>query len=249
MTIREHSIYAVRQMAQAEREELGFLVLVMRHWARGVPATLVDARIPDAAPSQSLLNQASIKKNKETPENILPWSVFQDRYLAEQQALNTCRVIFYDKEGLPHAERWDCSPTKAIIKLEVEHSNVTLLCWEAVGCNCHRIPLLAAIQQYKEHCKRNCIEAISTALTQSPTVKVRICTHPRWETAAWNDPTQRLLSEAEFSIRPYIRLGNELLYSASLRSEEQTRQLLALPYIYSIEVMPTYSPAATAQKG
>ena len=105
--IRHASIY------QPTEDELGWRVLIMRYWPRGVRRDRVDAWIKDAAPSAELLNAYN--------HEGLSWDEFERRYRDE--------ILHERPEAL-----------QQLRDLEREHGTLTLLCHERIPPqeHCHR---------------------------------------------------------------------------------------------------------------
>ena len=95
----------------------GLRVLIMRRWPRGVRKDRVDVWLKDAAPSPNLLD--------EYHHGALPWDEFRARYREE---------ILSERPAVLDELR----------RLEQQHGDVTLLCFERIPPeeHCHRLVLL-----------------------------------------------------------------------------------------------------------
>ncbi len=100
--------------------ENGLRVLVMRRWPRGIRKSAVDVWLKDAAPSQELLDAYH--------HAGLTWDEFAGRYRGEML------------QERPHV-------LDELRRLEREHGNVTLLCFERIppAEHCHREVLLSLL--------------------------------------------------------------------------------------------------------
>jgi uncharacterized protein YeaO (DUF488 family) len=128
--IKEARVFDVRAMP--DREPLGLKVLVMRQWPRGISRSCVDVWMPDAGPSESLL--------ADYRSGMASWDEFTERYKAEQEATQTCRVVRYANDSKVSDEVVSCSPVDVLQVFEDLHSTVTVMCWENSAC-CHRFIL------------------------------------------------------------------------------------------------------------
>jgi len=107
----------------AASEEAGVRVLIMRMWPRGVRRDRIDVWLKDAAPSAELLHTFT--------HAGLPWAEFEQRY---------GREILDDR---PHV-------LEAILELERQHDDVTLLCHERIPPkeHCHRLVLVDLLRRH-----------------------------------------------------------------------------------------------------
>ncbi|MGI9146062.1 MAG: DUF488 domain-containing protein [Chloroflexota bacterium] len=107
--IRHASIYDVKERA----EQHGLLVLVMRHWPRGVRKDRTDVWLKEAGPSRELLDDYTHRG--------LAWAEFERRYRLE--------MLEQRSEILDRLR-----------DLEREHGVLTLLCHERIppADHCHR---------------------------------------------------------------------------------------------------------------
>jgi uncharacterized protein YeaO (DUF488 family) len=128
--LKEARVFDVRSMP--DREPLGLKVLVMRAWPRGISRECVDVWMPDAGPSDALL--------AEYRAGLVSWAEFTDRYKAEQEAQQDCRIVRYDGDSKVSDHVVSCSPVAVLQVFEDMHDVVTVMCWEDSEC-CHRFIL------------------------------------------------------------------------------------------------------------
>jgi uncharacterized protein YeaO (DUF488 family) len=116
--LRHASVYS----SDADVSDVGWRVLVMRYWPRGVRRERVDVWLKDAAPSAQLLRAYS--------HAGMPWDEFERRYRAE--------MLNERPEAL-----------QRLGQLEREHGQLTLLCHEQIppAEHCHREVLLDLLQR------------------------------------------------------------------------------------------------------
>jgi uncharacterized protein YeaO (DUF488 family) len=96
---------------------LGWRVLVMRYWPRGVRRDRVDTWLRDAAPTVPLLRAYR--------DNAIGWDTFAERY--RQEILSERSHVLEELRAL-----------------EREHGDVVLLCTERIppAEHCHRLTLI-----------------------------------------------------------------------------------------------------------
>jgi uncharacterized protein YeaO (DUF488 family) len=122
-----------------DSKSLGLRVLVMRKWPRmrGFNKNSVDYWIPDAGPSITLL--------EEYRKGGMAWSVFAERYIAEQRAATSCRLVRY-VDGVKQCDvTVAASPLFVLQGLEEAHGLVRVICWEdaeKTDHHCHRFLLV-----------------------------------------------------------------------------------------------------------
>lgn len=129
--LQQASIYDVRAMSDAERANLGHLILVMRRWPQGFSWESLGLHLwlPDAGPSPELLKAYQSKQ--------IDWEEFAQRYRIEQ--LNNWRRAGYYKVGKGDEGRRESqiSPLQQLDELRRQYGLVTIICHERTG-NCHR---------------------------------------------------------------------------------------------------------------
>jgi uncharacterized protein YeaO (DUF488 family) len=129
-TLSQASVYDVIRMDRQAVEALGFRVLVMRVWPRGVSWEHVDLWLPDAGPSLSLLQAYQ--------GGEIDWDTFAERYRREQ--LFAWRHAGYYKVGKGKAglHTSTLAPLQHLRALRKLHPVVTVMCHERPPDPCHR---------------------------------------------------------------------------------------------------------------
>ena len=136
--LQEASIFNVRAMTEAERFNLGYLVLVMRRWPQGFSWEALGLKLwlPDAGPSPELLKTSHSKQ--------IDWEEFAHRYRDEQ--LGDWQRAGYYKVGKGDEGRRTSlmSPIQHLHELRKQYKLVTVLCHERSG-HCHRYELVKLV--------------------------------------------------------------------------------------------------------
>jgi uncharacterized protein YeaO (DUF488 family) len=126
--IKEARIYDV--IASPDLSVYGLRVLTTRKWVRGVRKSDIDVWLPDAGPSESLLSDWREKR--------ITWQQFTERYPAEQESQQTCRIVRYANGERTYDIPDSRSPLDVLRELEEAFGTVTVMCWEDTPCECHR---------------------------------------------------------------------------------------------------------------
>lgn len=146
MTVTSASVYTYCKGSPEQRAALGVGVLVMRWWPRGIAWDHLAAWLPDAGPSEALLNG---RKGRAGPEVVSrSWPHFAHEYIIEQAHATTCRVQFARGE---RSVRWPSGPVATLAAMEQKYGAICLLCCEGNGQLCHRRVLADLVRLEARH--------------------------------------------------------------------------------------------------
>jgi hypothetical protein len=261
MPIREACVFAVQRLTEDDRADFGCLVLAMRKRMQYLKSEVIHVWVPDAGPSEQLLGavqetkkrlmaastqakKVSFRRACLTWESLNEWeqfwfAEFAPQYRRELHGRETCRVVTYGpgKERTDHT--YPLSPIDYILSLEQQQAAsgngiVTLMCCEPNQPEkeeCHRHILLADILT---------IQSIRLSLSHADHVRLKVRVRGELPVSI----CQTLVAGGiDIKEKPYSCLGETCLYAVTVHTEDQARNLFAIPLLETVEPMPIIMPA------
>lgn len=131
MPIRTDSIYNLRNQPRQPGDSVR--ILVMRKWPRGIKKTSIDFWIPEAGPSDELLQQLRAQE--------ITWEQFAEAYRVEQLTERSWGLyanVTVPTHQLARTVQNDQKPHEWLRWLaQHQEQGIMLICWEREG-HCHR---------------------------------------------------------------------------------------------------------------